>query len=204
MVDSRRTPFGRIEWTAVLALAGMVSALAAVTMAALAVWQVRQTAEQSAFTAGLESLWHLEARWQSPGMVTTRQGAAAALLDGSPTEDVDELLDFFELMSSLVNRRVVDEEMLWQELSWPILNYWTASADYIRKVRHDDPTMWQGAEGMVNRLLAIEARKRHRSPNDVRPSQDEVQDFLTDERGEADTPECPVTAARRDPRCADA
>jgi hypothetical protein len=200
----QRTPFGRVEWTALLALAGMVIALAAVTMAALAVWQVRQGAERSAFTAGLESLWHLEAHWQSPGMLATRQGAAAALLDGSPTEEVDELLDFFELVAGLVDRRVLDEEMLWQELAWPILNYWTASEEYIRKVRHDEPTMWQSAEGMVNRLLAIEARKRRRSLNDVRPSQDEVQDFLTDERGEADAPECPVTASRHDPRRADA
>jgi len=188
-------PSGRIEWTALLALAGTVSALAAVAMAALAIWQVRQSAERAAVTAGLESLWHLEARWESPTMVATRQAAAASLLDGSPTEDVDALLDFFDLIATLVNRRVVDEEMLWQELSWPILNYWTASADYVRKVRHDEPTMWQGAEDLVNRLLTIEARKRRRSLNDARPSQDEVQDFLTDERGEAEAPECPVTAS---------
>jgi hypothetical protein len=193
----RRKSIGSVEWTALAALASVVGALAAVAIATMVFWQARQEAQNSRFTAGLDSLWHLEAQWESASMVDARQRAAASLLEGKPSADVDQILEFFELVATLLDRHILDEEMVWHEFYWPIVHYWTASEEYIREVQGKEPATWKESAAVVTRLMAIEARKRRKALSELTPSKDEVHDFLVGERGDSESAECPVTTSRR-------
>ncbi|MFI5396427.1 MAG: hypothetical protein ACHQ9S_12920 [Candidatus Binatia bacterium] len=189
-----RKSIGGVEWTALAALAGVVGALAAVAIATMVFWEARQEAQNSRFTAGLDSLWHVEGKWESATMVDARQRAAASLLEGKPNADVDQILEFFELVATLLDRHILDEEMVWHEFYRPIVHYWTASEGYIREVQREDPATWKGSAGMVERLMAIEAHKRRKALSEITPSKGEIHDFLMGERGDSDSSECPVTA----------
>ena len=87
---------GAVDWSAVAALAACATAVAALIVALVVVTQMRQDAARVQFNTGLDSLWHFDAQWNSDGMLDARSAAAAALLDGRPTHDIDDVLDFFD------------------------------------------------------------------------------------------------------------
>jgi hypothetical protein len=83
------------------------------------------------------------------------------LLAKAPSRDVDDVLDFFELLALLVNRQVLDPEMAWHAYYWPLANYWAASAEYVRAARQEEgSTTWQDLEGLVREVAAIEIGQR--------------------------------------------
>jgi len=174
---------GKVDWTALMALAATIAALAAVASSVIVVRGVREDAARTRFNAGLESLWHLTEEWNSEEMTDTRSHAAASLLAAKPTADVNAVLDFFDEVALLLQRGALDEEMVWHEFYWPIANYWFASQEYIQQVQHDDPTVWTDLNATVQRLVGIEARRKRQSTGMAVPSLKEMRDFLTDETG---------------------
>ena len=174
---------GKVDWTALMALAAAIAALAAVATTVVIVHDVREDAARGRFNAGLESLWHLTTEWNSDEMTDARSHAAAALLAAKPTADVNEVLDFFDEVALLLQRGALDEEMVWHEFYWPLANYWFASQEYIRQVQRDDPAAWTDLGMAVQRLVAVEARRKRQSTGAAVPSMKEMRDFLTDETG---------------------
>jgi hypothetical protein len=131
----------KVNWAA-------VSAVAALIGVGILYWQVSQQAALSRFTTGIDSLWHLDDRWDTE-MTATRRKAAASLLAKDPTMDVDAVIDFFELLALLVNRQILDPEMAWHAYYWPLANYWAASSEYVRAARQEEgSTTWQDVEGL--------------------------------------------------------
>src|SRR5262245_17817052 len=177
---------GSINWTALMALAATVAALAAVAIAVGIFRQMRQDGETSRFAIGVESVWHLEQMWDSPDMLDTRQGAATALLDGKPNDDVAAVLDFFDMVALLVKRNVLDREVVWHAFYWPMACYWTASQDYIASVHARDPLAWQDTKRVISELRAIEAHKGGSASRNVSPSSSDIANFLRAERGDDD------------------
>jgi hypothetical protein len=165
----------------VAALAACVTAIAAVVVAVTVASQVRHETQRVLFNTGLDSLWHFDAQWNSDGMMDARSAAAAALLDGRPSHDIDDVLDFLDQIALLVNRGALDEEMVCYELYWPMANYWFASQEYIRQVQHDSPAAWEQLTSVMPRLETIEARRRKRSAESAVPSKTEIGDFLAAE-----------------------
>jgi len=184
---------GSVNWTALIALAAVVAALAAVATALAVFRQAREDGSNSRFALGVESLWRLEQMWDAPDRLDTRQQAAASLLDGHPTDDVGAVLDFFDMLALLVQRQILDREMVWHEFYWPMACYWRASQDYITTVHAREPHSWEDAGRVVTELQAIEARKSAKALAEVPPTSSDVTDFLHAERGlEDDTADTDV------------
>ena len=80
---------GNVNWTVLAALAASVTALAAVVTAVMIFWYVRQETQRVLLHTALDSLWHLDAEWNSDDMLDARSAAAAALLEGRPAPDID-------------------------------------------------------------------------------------------------------------------
>lgn len=163
------------------ALAACVTAVAAMVVAVAVVSQVRRETERVLFNTGLDSLWHFDAQWNSDGMMDARSAAAAALLDGKPSHDIDDVLDFFDQLALLLNRGALDEEMVGYEFYWPMANYWFASQEYIRQVRRDAPATWERLAAVVARLTTIESRRRRQTAEAVVPSKQQIGEFLAAE-----------------------
>jgi hypothetical protein len=174
---------GRVDWAVIAAVAAVITAAAAVVVAVGVLRLTREEVRQERARGGLDSLWHFTTEWQNPDMLDTRSAAANALLSGRASHDVDAVLDFFDEVAMLIDRGVLDPELVWYELYWPMANYWSASQDYVRKTRADEPTAWEQLSGIVPRLTAIEARRRHRSVDDVAPTKTQTRDFLNAEVG---------------------
>ena len=172
---------GGVDWSALAALAACVTAIAAMIMTITTVSQVRQETQRLLFNAGLDSLWHFDAQWNSDEMMDARSAAATALLDGQPSHDIDEVLDFFDQVALLLKRGALDEEMVCYEFYWPMANYWFASQEYIRQVQRDAPAAWDQLAVALPRLAAIEARRRTRTAEASVPTKAQIGEFLAAE-----------------------
>jgi hypothetical protein len=192
----RRSQAGSVNWNALAALAATLAAVAALLTAVSIFRQVRQETERSRFSTGLESLWQLTEEWNSAAMDDARSNAAAALLAGQPTADVDEVLDFFDELALLVDRGALDAEMVCHQFYYPMANYWFASQDHVHEVQRDDPEAWRDLDKVMARLVAIEARRKRRTAQEVVPSAAQIRNFLMDEQGDGectDDTEAPKT-----------
>jgi hypothetical protein len=178
---------GSVDWSALAALAACVTAVAAMVVTITTVSQVRQETQRVLFNAGLDSLWHFDAQWNSDEMMDARSAAAAALLDGRPSHDIDEVLDFFDQVALLLKRGALDEELVSYEFYWPMANYWFASQEYIRQVQRDAPAAWEQLAGAVPRLAAIEAQRRKHTSEASVPTRAQIAEFLA---AEAQNGEC--------------
>jgi hypothetical protein len=182
----KRHSAGKIDVTILASLAAAIAALAAVVSAGVVAWQVRDEGRRARLSTGVESVWHLSEQWSSSTMLDIRSSAAAGLLAGKPTPDVDGVLSFFEEVGLLVNRGAVDEELAALQFYWPMASYWSASKEYIEKVEHDRPSAWEDVGSLVTRLSTIEAHRRSRPVTDMLPSKEQVQQFLLDEQGNSE------------------
>ena len=120
-------------------------------------------------------------------MAATRSSAAASLLAGRASDDIDLVLRFFDRLAFLTTRGSFDEELVWHEFYWSAAAYWFASEDYRRHLRADDSARWQEVEALVQRLVAIEAEHRNRSTDEGRPTKAQLREFLL---GEVSAGEC--------------
>jgi hypothetical protein len=179
----RLSETGSVNWTAVAALAAALAALAATLTSVSLLWYVRVEGQQARMRAGLESLWHFTSQWEMADLGEARSLAVNALLSGTPTRDVESVLDFFDEVALLANRGILDEELVWYEFYWPMANYWRASQEYVRDVQGDDPNAWSELGNLMPRLTVIEARRRRVSVHEAGPTKLQVREFMLAEVG---------------------
>jgi hypothetical protein len=175
---------GKVDLAIIVSLLAAIAALAAVATAGFVAWEVHEEVRAARVDARVEAFWHVEDQWNSPAMLDLRSAAAAALLARKPSNDVNAVLDFFDELTLLMNRSALDEELTALHFYRPLVNYWTASGDYVRYVQRDRPATWKDVGGLLDRLGAVEARRRQQPLSATRPSADDVQQFLMDEQGQ--------------------
>ena len=179
-----RTQRGEVDWGAVAALLATVAALAGIITALTAVTQVRSMERENRFVSGLEALWRLDGDWNTPEMGDIRSQAAGALLSAQSSDGIATVLDFFDEVAFLLDRGVLDEDMVWYRLYPPMTNYWFASKEFVRQMRKQDASMWAHLDKIIDRMLAQQARRRNRAVDDVKPSKAQIRDFLNGELGQ--------------------
>jgi hypothetical protein len=158
-----------VDWNAVAALAGVAAAVAAI--AALVA-----ESRRSRFAQAVELLLRFEDRFASPDFLTTRRRAAEGLATGKPSE-VDDVLDFFETIGMLVQKKALDKEMVWSSFAYWLLRYTAAARKYISESRSADPAVWRNLVYLRNIVDAIETRE-----GGTQPTPDDIARFLSDEK----------------------
>jgi hypothetical protein len=194
-----RTQRGEVDWGAVAALAATVAALAGIVIALSAVSQMRSVERENHFVAGLDALWRLDGDWHTPEMGDIRSQAAGALLASQSSDDIATVLDFFDEVAFLLDRGVLDEDMVWYRFYQPMTDYWFASKDFVRQMRKQDASMWAHLDKIIDRMLAQQARRRNRATDDVKPSKAQIREFLNGELGQGQCVEGEDADARRVP-----
>jgi hypothetical protein len=163
------------------------NALATLVVAAcVAVILLRQGSDEQRWRHGqaaLDAVWRLDEEWKSAGMVASRNAAAAGLLAGEPTRDVDDVLDFFDEIAFLADRGALQEEMVWYRFYRPLASYWSASQEYLRGRTSE----WQHLGDLLPRLATIERQHHKDRWRDGIPSKNDVREFLD---GETDAAPC--------------
>ena len=150
---------------------------------AVAVVELRQRNQLDSLRASLDVLTHFDVEWSSDDMSKTRAAAASSLLQLRPSQDVDDVLDFFDQIAYLVERGAIDEDIAWYRFYWPMANYWFASQDYVSQVRRDDPDTWSNLDLVMKRLVAVELNRRKHTSPDGKPTAEQSRRFFNDEVG---------------------
>jgi hypothetical protein len=123
-------------------------------------WQNAQTRELNSAS----SVMALRERFDAPHIRRARKILATRLLNNQ-REDITnlEVGAFFELISTLMHRRVLEEELIWEVFGTWITGYFWALRhpdDLIGRARErlHDPLIFHEFEWAAKRLLAIDAQ----------------------------------------------
>lgn len=172
---------GGVDWSAVAALAATMTAAASLFVAVAVLREVRDDNHWQRITVALDTLWRFDGEWSSDDMSQSRSAAASALLEGHPSSEVGDVLDFFDEIAFLIDRGALDEETVWYRFYWPMSNYWFASQDYVHQVQQEHAGSWEHLERVMPRLAALEAKHRKDVSSDGVPSKRQMKDFLNSE-----------------------
>jgi hypothetical protein len=100
----------------------------------------------------------------------------------------EDILIFFETMGCLTRRKVLTNDMVWNEFSWVVIRYYIAltkftGIDYIDKLRKDnkDITLYSDFEWLYNCLIKLDMKKRKVGQEIVIPNNIEIEKFLKEE-----------------------
>jgi hypothetical protein len=160
-----------LDANAIAATAACAAALIALATAVISIWQVR-------FTTRVAALLQLDSAWGSETMLATRRKAAASLLKGEPSADVDRVLDFFETIAglfvkpkSLFRLRVIPDRWARHTFYWTAVCYWSKSRHYIETVRQSptEKDAWEDLCSLMPCWMAAEGGP---------PTAEDIDDFL--------------------------
>jgi hypothetical protein len=161
----------------ITAIASLVTAI--VALAAL-VLQGRRTR----LSLGLENLWRLIEQWDQAEMRRRRAAVARALLadpEGRQrvSDEAIDVLNTFELLAYLVLRsKTLKLEDAWVNFSpWAISWYYVYQAG-IERFRDEDPTVFEDYEVLVEKFLDYEMDRLGLSREEVVPPEPTLSDFL--------------------------
>jgi hypothetical protein len=142
-------------------------------------WQINQARSKMEIEMALK----MGEKFDSLQMVKYRVQASRALLkdDTEPNSSVDAILNYFEEIDFLLEKKTISDEVAWTFFSYWVLHYYEATKIY-REEYGEDILGFQGIKESYNRLLKIE--KMHLSEEgkvfEVIKRSD-VEDFLKEE-----------------------
>jgi hypothetical protein len=114
---------------------------------------------RSAVTAnGVNLAIQIRAHVNSTEFRAARYRAAGALLSGTYFSHVVYLLDELESVGLLINKGVLDREIVWTMLSALALNYVAAARPFIEADRRRNPTLWRNALSLTDQMIEVERR----------------------------------------------
>jgi hypothetical protein len=167
--------------------AATITASAAVIAALVAIIAVAIQIRVFRATISTDVILKLQSEFDSERMRRVRASAAKSLKEPNGTEgstDLDEVLNFFDALSLLVYRGVLDRELVWHYFYHWVHHYWDAASSYINSVRDKSPEIWSDIERLHRQLLSVENERCKRPYNDPDMiSQEKRDEFLDIEIG---------------------
>jgi hypothetical protein len=123
-----------LDWTAIGTIVAILALL-------ISTW--RQIAESKRYriAQSVELLLKLEDRFDNDEFRKIRKRAAKKLLKGD-LYSAGKILDFFETIGLLLERGVLDKDMVWSSFDYWIRAYTQAADAHIKRVQNQDPTTW--------------------------------------------------------------
>lgn len=117
----------------------------------------------SRWDSSRDCLWHFNDEWTD---LDASRVKADAALDGMPpyqeSEDLDDVLNFFDGMAFMGNRGHLNDELAWSYYYDEARDVWCRAQGYIRRNQDEanDKTLWMEMEPWLVRLERIQRKKR--------------------------------------------
>ncbi|HEU0234070.1 MAG TPA: hypothetical protein VFQ94_02950 [Gallionella sp.] len=144
-------------------------------------WQINQTRNKTEIEMALK----MGEKFDSAPMVKHRIQASKALLadDKESNPSVDAILNFFEEIDFLLERRAISDEVAWNFFSYWVLYYCVATKSYREKTREGPDILgFEGIENLYGRLIKIEEKHLSKAGKFFKEiTKDNVDSFLRDE-----------------------
>ncbi len=149
------------------AWATIALAVSTLVLVGVSFWVGRRQINDSKAVSNLEVTLRLMHEYDSEKMRKTRD-TLARLLHGGGTalsQESEEWLDFLETVGHLARQNLVNQDLLYNEFSFPVFCYWGALEPAVRRRRidYDDASMYEEAEWLYRTMLQRE-RKRRNNP----------------------------------------
>src|SRR5690349_20494445 len=117
-----------------------IIAITAVISALIAIYAIIQQNKRSNFSLSMDLLFKINDQLSHPEFRRKRKAAAKFLLELKDkkvlaswvSSDVDELLDFFEVISDLTERGALDKKIIWQQYFYWVNHYYVITKVYIK------------------------------------------------------------------------
>jgi hypothetical protein len=181
--------------------AGWLSATAAIIAISWNVWRAK-------YNLGIDLILKLGERFEKPEMRGIRVKAAKALIIKDPeTGDphIDDVLNFFEEIGFLLERKAIDAEAAWVYFHFWVDGYYHATSNYRRCQNHEarQTPFYDEFEQLYLTLAEIERKdmiergRLKRCSSVEAPSEENIRDFLDGEIEMLGTPPPFKLATRR-------
>ena len=145
-------------------------------------WQINQTRNKTEIEMALK----MGEKFDSASMVRHRVQASRSLLKDKigPNPSVDTILNYFEEIDFLLEKRAISVEVAWNFFSYWVLHYCVATKEYREESQEggSDILGFGGSESLFNRLIKIE--KKHFIAEGkvfVEINGNDIEDFLIEE-----------------------
>ncbi len=156
---------------ALSSVAGMVIALVALVL------ELRN----QRFSMGVDLILRLAEQYDSKEMRKRRKSAAGSLRDEKPNQQLDDVLNFFEMVAYLVKKQAISPNLVWHKFDYWIRGWWFSSLDYIRRTQKEDPSMWKDLAELRETVSKIDSKESGSSVSGTILSGDKIRDFLGQE-----------------------
>ena len=127
--------------------------------------------------------YQLEDNFNGERKKMERKKLAEQLKNKSPYVEIqDDVIDFFDMVGTLLRRNAIDEELVYTGLSFFIIRWWKASKEYIlseRESQGNDNTLFTDFEKLYNRMVLFEMKVRKISKETI--ELEPIDRFLNDE-----------------------
>lgn len=169
-----------------------ITMLIAIATAAIAVLALFLSERRSWVTAKIDIIFRCNDRYNSAEMRHHRRELALVLQQGDidtssfgQKKDIHAgaILDHYAQVASLLQRGMLDLELVHAEYGNKMLFHWFMLSKYIkafREYRHDKKEIWMGVDWLVRQVASVDERWEGDIEN-VRPTVVQAGDFLSEE-----------------------
>jgi len=168
----------QIDWNAVIALTGLVTAITAV----VALWT---TVRSSSTLMQIEMITHLEDRYTADEIVKVRAEAAKILLapekPKAPNSILDRLLIFYEFLGLLKRQKALSDFMIWHSFSTDIFYYTAAAKEYIFESHSWNRAVYADLIKLHETMVKIEKKEAGIHSPELNLSKEDIRVFLESE-----------------------
>lgn len=171
-----------IKWTIVIAVATWIGVFAAI-------WSVNEQRQDAASESrdvheALNAVIgdELDNTFDATEMRRARRTLAKELLAKQPISDW-RVIDFMDKVGMYQRLGRIDRETAYSSFSYYIERYWELCHDQIKAFRNqeDDDSYYTDFEDIDNSMLLSDAAERKVAKSKVKPTPNELHDFLVDE-----------------------
>jgi hypothetical protein len=114
-------------------------------------------------------------------MQDIRSRAASSIAKKKYSGAAEDILDFFERVAMLVNRKALDTEMTWDMFSYWMNRYWYLCKDYIKGKQESDSSLWEHYSRLIKAFATIDERKHGGRKHGDDSDKEELSRFLEEE-----------------------
>ena len=199
-VTDENLPTNAIRATYRLALLSCILSALTLALVAVGLYLGHRDLQRADSREKRQTQFQITRDFDSPGMRQARSRVAWALMNHEtliPSE-AETILDYFETVGFYARNGMLDNDLLWNDLSDAVRCYWYGMRDYAQKERaaSHDPTLWENTEWLDSAMAAEEQRHRTLETH-LTPAR--VTDFLRSEISRGQLRELVNPPGRRGP-----
>ena len=168
-----------IDYNAIISVTAVITSITAI-------YSIRDESRRSTYNLGVNLLFKLNDIFNSPDFIRKRKKAAKFLLKKPDLNkwdcvEVEDVLDFFEMIGSLTRKRVIDKTLAWEFYVYWLDFYYIITKEYIEYCNVDNPGTWEDLVWLYKKFVQITIKDQGKPY--IPPTHEQIHRFLRSYEG---------------------